>query len=129
MIKITTVKNKVDQLLKLKPNDIDFRGVDHGKTLAHDMVEQIHKDLRNYNRELTEAENSYTRRTVNNELHSKYSQLVDLFGGDANRAMNVYNTLVNSYIEQHKQLDEIKNQENTTNLESNNEHELHENHE
>lgn len=129
MIKITTVKNKVDQLLKLKPNDIDFQGVDHGKTLAHDTVEQIHKDLRNYNRELTEAENSYARRTVNNELHSKYSQLVDLFGGDANRAMNVYNALVNSYIEQHKQLDETKNQENTTDLESNNEHELHENHE
>lgn len=126
MIKITTVKNKVDQLLKLKPKDIDFQGVDHGKTLAHDTVEQIHKDLRIYNRELTEAENSYTRSKVNNELHSKYSQLVDLFDGDANRAMNIYNTLVNSYIEQHKQLDETKNQENATNLESNNEHELHE---
>lgn len=129
MIKITTVKNKVDQLLKLKPNDIDFQGVDHGKTLVHDTVKQIHKDLRNYNRELTEAENSYARRTVNNELHAKYSQLVDLFGGDANRAMNVYNALINSYIEQHKQLDETKNQENTTNLESNNDYELHENHE
>lgn len=129
MIKITTVKNKVDQLLKLKPKDIDFQGVDHGETLAHDTVEQIHKDLRKYNRELTEAENSYARRKVNNELRSKYSQLVDLFDGDANRAMNIYNTLVNSYIEQHKQLDKTKNQENATNLESNNEHELHEDYE
>lgn len=126
MIKITTIKNKVDQLLKLKPKDIDFQGVDHGKTLAHDTVEQIHKDLRNYNRELTEAENGYARSKVNNALHAKYSQLVDLFDGDAHRAMNIYNTLVNSYIAQHKQLDETKNQENATNLESNNEPELHE---
>lgn len=124
MIKITTIKNKVDQLLKLKPKDIDFQGVDHGKTLAHDTVVQIHKDLRNYNRELTEAENSYSQLKVNNELHSKYSQLVDLFHGDANQAMTIYNTLVNSYIEQHKQLNEAKNQENATNLKSNNEQAL-----
>lgn len=129
MIKITTVKNKVDQLLKLKPKDIDFQGVDHGKTLAHDTVAQIHKDLRNYNRELTEAENSYARSKVNNELHSKYSQLVDLFDGDASQAMNIYNTLVSSYIEQYKQRNETKNQENATNLESNNEHALHEDNE
>lgn len=129
MIKITTVKNKVDQLLKLKPKDIDFQGVYHSKTLVHNMVSQIHKDLRNYNRELTEAENSYARSKVNNELHSKYSQLVDLFDGDASRAMNIYNTLVNSYIEQHKQRDKAKNPENATNLESNNEHALHEDNE
>lgn len=97
-MKIKTVQNKVNALMKLNLSDLDFEGVteDGQHTNIDADIQDIRKSLSRFSRQLKEQERKYVDHKFDHQLKSTFGKLTDYYNGDVNRALSAMDFAVNN---------------------------------
>lgn len=114
-MKIKTVQNKVNALMKLNLADLDFEGVteDGQHTKIDADIQDIRKSLSRFSRQLKDQERKYVDHKFDHQLKSTFGKLTDYYNGDVNRALSAMDFAVNNMTkEPTKKVDDATANEN-----------------